>query len=182
MNLLLDRNQKSSEFLTLLPLRIGGGVIFQLRAELELDEDETSLMSKYKFADAPLVVSNAMDDLKQAIRPALLLGLVTFALLWPLFPLLQSAAIAIGVFLVMTVVYFRTMREQIVVRDLLNGGRMFRCDSIVELIHKEAFLEGICEYLRQVLESAKTWDERETLSIQPLDKKAAKQLILSNRA
>lgn len=182
MNLLLDRTQKSSELLSLLPLRIGGGVIFQLRAELELDEDETNLMAKYKFADAPLVVSNAIDDLKQAIRPALLLGLFTFGPLWSLFPLLQSASIAIAVFLVMTIVYFRTMREQIVVRDLLNGGRMFRCDSIVELIHKEAFLEGICEYLRQVLESAKNWDERETLFIQPLDKKSAKQLVLSNRA
>ena len=81
----------------------------------------------------------------------------------------------------MTVVYFKTLREQIIVSDLLDGGRTFLCDSIVELIHKEAYLEGICEYLRQVLESAKHWHDREIIPIRPLDKEAAKQLILKAR-
>ena len=36
MNLLLSRQQKSASF-SLIPLRIGSGVIFQLKGELELD-------------------------------------------------------------------------------------------------------------------------------------------------
>lgn len=178
MNLLLNRDQKSSEVFSLVPLRIGGGTVFHLNAELELDDEEVELVKTYHFADAPLVISDTMDDLKNAFRPALLLGAVTYLVTW----FLTSSSLALGLALlvvfVMTVVYFKTMREQIVLRDLLNGGRTFRCDSIVSLIQKEAFLEGISEYVRQVLESAKNWSDRESISIQPLDKKAAKQMVL----
>ena len=64
----------------------------------------------------------------------------------------------------------------------MSGARdsRFCCDSIIELIQKEAFLEGISEYLRQVLESAKNWHDREVIPIKPLDKALAKQAVLSS--
>ncbi|MCP4407600.1 MAG: hypothetical protein GY807_07540, partial [Gammaproteobacteria bacterium] len=75
-------------------------------------------------------------------------------------------------------VYFKTLREQIVVSELMAGGRKFRCDSIVALIQKEAYVEGVCSYLRQVLESAKHWHDREVVGIPPLKKEEAKLAVL----
>jgi len=178
MNLLLNRDQKSASLFTLVPLRIGSGMMFHLQAELELDEEEQELMRKYRFQNAPLVLSDPIDDLKKSFRPALILGIVAFIVFWILASFTTATTLAMLVTLVMTVVYFKTTREQIVVSDLLNGGRTFRCDSIVELIHKEAFLEGVSEYLRQVLESAKNWHDREVIPIKPMDKARAKEAVL----
>lgn len=178
MNLLLNRDQQSAALFTLIPLRFGSGVMFKLHAELELDDEENKLIEKYRFTKAPLVLSDPIDDLKNAFRPAALLGILTFVISWILFSFTAAVTLALIVTLAMTVVYFKTMRELILVSDLLNGGRTFRCDSIIELIHKEAFLEGISEYLRQVLESAKHWDDREVIPIKPLDKARAKEVVL----
>lgn len=178
MNLLLSRDQKSAALFSLVPLRIGSGVMFHLRAELELEGDEESLITKYRFAKVPLVVSNPIDDLKMAFRPALLLGFVTFVVSWVFASFSAGVSLSILVTLTMTVVYFKTLREQILVGDLLHGGRTFRCDSVVALIAKEAYLESISEYFRQVLESAKNWGEREIIPIKPLERRQAKFAVL----
>ena len=179
MNLLLDRDQNDAAVFSLVPLRIGAGVTFTLHAELELDSEEQALIQKYNLTKAVLVRSDLFDDIKQAFRPALLLGIVTFILFWFIADISMAILLAILVLIVMTGVYFKTLREQINVSDLLAGGRKFRCDSIVALIQKEAFLEGVCAYLRQVLESAKHWNDREAISIPPLKKEEAKQAILA---
>ncbi len=181
MNLLLKRSQNASAWFSLVPLRIGKGVIFQLHAELELDTEEFALLHQYRFADTHLVVSDPMDDLRRAFRPALFLGLLGFVVVWIVANVMTAIPAAFLVTLVMTVVYFRTLREQIKVSDLTEGGRTFYCDSIIALIHKEAYLEFISGYLRQVLESAKHWDDREAIAIPPLDKAAAKEAVLKTR-
>ena len=180
MNLLLNRSQKSVALFSLVPLRVGSGVMFHLHAELEIDDEERNLMIKYRLSGAPLVLSDPIDDLKMALRPAVIVGLVAFLLLWFVVSFSMATSLALLIVLGMTVVYFKTMREMIVVSDLLHGGRIFRCDSIIALIQKEAFLEGISEYLRQVMESAKHWHDRETIPIKPLDKALAKQVVLSS--
>ncbi|MHA7773885.1 hypothetical protein [Roseibium sp. M-1] len=180
MNLLLGRSQKDAAF-SLVPLRIGRGVIFNLLAELELDPEETRLIHLYRFSGAVLVRSNAIDDLKKAFRPALLLGIVSYFLSLFILSYFMAAGLAVLVTLIMTGVYFYALREQIMVSDLLHGGRTFRCDSIIELIEKEAFLQSISEYLRQVLESAKRWDSRERIKILPLTAEEAKRAILARR-
>lgn len=180
MNLLLNRDQHTAALFTLIPLRLGSGVMFKLQAELELDEEEKELMQKYRFAKSALVLSDPIDDLKKSFRPAAILGLVAFIVFWIVGTFYAAFSLSMLVILVMTIVYFKTMREQILVGDLLDGGRTFRCDSIIELIQKEAFLEGISEYLRQVLESAKNWHDREVIPIKPLDKALAKQAVLSS--
>ena len=75
MKLLLSRDQSSSSLYSLVPLRIGSGVIFKLQAELELDEEEAQLIKQYKLESAPIVISNLFDDIKQAMRPAFLLAI-----------------------------------------------------------------------------------------------------------
>ena len=178
MKLLLNRDQKSAALFSLVPLRIGSGVTFTLHAELELDAEEEALIKKYKFAQSALVVSDPIEDIKQSFRPALLLGILTFIVIWMLFSIGSAISLGILVTLVMTGVYFKTLREQIIVSDLMAGGRKFRCDSIVALIHKEAFLKRVSAYLRQVLESAKNWDDREAIDIPPLSKDDALQAVL----
>lgn len=178
MNLLLKRDQRGAAVFSLIPLRIGSGVTFSLHATLELDDEENALIQKYNFTKAALVVSDPIDDLKQSFRPALLLGLVSFFILWLVGSFTGAFTLAVLVTLVMTGVYFKTLREQINVNDLLGGGRKFRCDSIVALIQKEAYLRNICAYLRQVLQSAKTWDDREVVPIEPLKSEDAKLAVL----
>ena len=178
MQLLFDREQVSSALFSLVPLRIGSGVTFTLHAILELDPEEEALIKHFKFTKAPLVVSDPVEDLRQSIRPASFLGIVAFLILWIFASFSTAFGLAILVVFAMTIVYFKTLREQIIVSELLAGGRKFRCDSIVALIQKEAYLEYICGYLRQVVESAKHWHDREAIPIQPLNKEEAKQAVL----
>ena len=178
MHLLLDRGQSGASFFSLVPLRIGSGVTFTLHAELELDAEEQALLQKYNLTKAPLVVSDPIEDLKQSFRPAVFLGIVTFVVMWFFTSFTTAFGLSVLVILVMTGVYFKTLREQIMVSELLAGGRKFRCDSIVALIQKEAYLEYICSFLRQVLESAKHWHDREAVPIPPLRKEDAKQAVL----
>ena len=178
MNLLLNRDQHSAALFTLIPLRLGSGVMFKLHAELELDDEEKQLMQKYRFANAALVTSDLFEDIKRAFRPALILGALTMILFSWFGSFATGWTLGTLVTLVMTGVYFKTERELILVRHLMDGGRTFRCDSIIELIQKEAYLQYISQYLRQVLESAKHWHDREVMPIDPLDKDAAKQAVL----
>lgn len=178
MNLLFNRDQVDSALFSLVPLRIGSGVTFTLHAEWELDEEEKALIDKYNFAKTVLVASDPIDDIKDSFRPALLLGFVTFVVMWIIGSFSWAFGLALLVTLGMTVVYFKTLREQIVVSELMAGGRKFRCDSIVDLVKKEAYLQNISAYMRQVLESAKNWDDRESIVIAPLSKEEAKQAVL----
>lgn len=178
MNLLFKRDQTGAAIFSLIPLRIGSGVTFSLHATLEPDEEEKALLQKYNFTKAVLVASDPIEDIKQSFRPALLLGLVSFAVFWMIWSFTSALTISFLVTLVMTGVYFKTLREQIIVSELLEDGRKFRCDSIVELIQKEAFLRGICANLRQVLESAKTWHDREVFPIHALGADDAKLAVL----
>lgn len=178
MNLLLDRDQNSASVFSLIPLRIGSGVTFTLHASLELDSEEEALIQKYNFAKATLVASDPIDDIKQSFRPAMVLGLLTFAVAWFIGSFSFAFGLAVLVTLVMTAVYFKELREQIVVSDLMADGRKFRCDSIIALVQKEAYLENVCAYLRQVLESAKNWHDREVVPIIPLSKEDAKRAVL----
>ncbi len=182
MNLLLDRDQSDASLFSLIPLRIGNGVTFSLHATLELDAEEQAILQKYNFTKSVLVASDPIDDLKQSFRPALLLGLIAFFILWSANNFTTSLTTGVFVTLIMTGVYFKTLREQIIVSELLENGRKFRCDSIVELIQKEAYLQNICAHLRQILESAKHWSDREIVPIEPLNKEEAKQAVLKATA
>ncbi len=82
----------------------------------------------------------------------------------------------------MTVVYFQQEREQINVNDLLVNGREFQCYSVVALIEKETAIINMASHLRQVLESAKHWNDREVIEIEPLDPALLKQAVLTKRA
>lgn len=108
----------------------------------------------------------------------MMVGLVALAFLWMIVGFFTALPISFIVTCVMIAIYFKTERQQILVSDLMNGGRKFRCDSIVVLVKQEAFLEEVSQYLRQLIETAKHWDDREVIHIKPLDKAAAKRALL----
>ena len=178
MKLLLARGQTDSSGFSLVPLKIGSGVIFKLKASLELNDEERKLLQKYQLERAALVTSDTVEDLKKGFRPAVVLGLICFVVMWFLTSTNVAFIASVLLTMAMTIVYFRSMREQIVVNDLLGNGRMFHCDSVVTLIEKEDDLARMSQFLRQVIESAKYWDDREAIAIEPLDRTELKKAIL----
>jgi hypothetical protein len=152
-------------------------VDFHLWGKLEPDEEETLLLEHYEFRNAILVQVTQPELLQRAITIGVVLGLGCFALfayflsiqIGVLLGLPLGAAAAFG--------YFNEKRETVYVRDLLHG-RFFKCDSVVELARKEAWLTTVVSYLRQVLESAKHWDGTEQNRIEPLPKDEARRVIL----
>ena len=168
MNLLFKRGQTAVKV---------GRVHFTLWSKLELTEDEKALLQRYRFHEAVLI--QAVQP--TLIRNAILIGVLMFFVFGvPAVGYLGSdiggacgvvAGAASGFW------YFNEKRETIYVRDLLYG-RDFKCKSVIELARKEAWLETISSYLRQVMESAKHWDGTARREIEPLPKDEARQVIL----
>lgn len=176
MHLLCERKQSPATF-TLVPLRLGRGVMFTMWMKAELDQEEKALVQRYAFEDALLVAHDPMETLRKSFRTAALIGIVIWVVLALAVSWRFGAWMAILGTAGLTVVYYNELREHIYVRDLIHG-RKFRCFSIVELVRKEAYLQVIAGYLRQVLESAKHWEGREKLEILPLSKDEAKEAVL----
>lgn len=208
MNLSLERRQNVYNVFQFLPLRVGRGVTFKLWAMLELDAEEEALIDKYRLGESLVIDGSDLVDFKKALKSAAMFWLIILVPLWllgsnfyavlskaffefflrlffrygwaPEQSIVQSSVtiIALALFLGVPLIYYFALREKVKVRHLTSGGKMFRCDSVVELIHKEEELKSRCQYLRQLLESAKNWDEREIFPIEPLEKINAKLAVL----
>lgn len=181
MDLLFKREQttgpsgigESLPFLSFLGVRPK----FKLWAKLELDADEKAVLDHYHF-DASVLIDSYQPELMRktfivagvAFVFATLLFYTSFSFGTSMFLELFAAAAA-GYF------YYDKKRETIFVRDLLHG-RYFTCASVIDLARKEAWLETINGFLRQVMESAKHWGGTEAIKIEPLPKEIAKQIII----
>ena len=143
-----------------------------------------SELAKYR---ATLTESNAVTDIQNAYGVAKYLGLIVALLMllslssasfetiisW----LAYIPAAWIVVTLLGTYLYYIHTSELIVVNQLMNGGRSMRCNTVEELLKKEVFMEERCRYLQQVLVSARTWNDREVIDIEPLEKHEARQAV-----
>lgn len=69
---------------------------------------------------------------------------------------------------------FFQLREYVIVKQLLNGGRNFHCDNIVRLIQKESELNRQCQMISIILESTRTWDDREAIEFATFTKEEAR--------
>lgn len=154
-----------------------GQVKFQLWSKVELDDDETKIVKRYRFENAVLI---------EAVQPTLIRRsiLIGAGVLVVLMGLLFSSLGGTGAFLVGILggggagyFYFHQKRETIFVRDLIHG-RYFSCPSVIELARKEAWLNLITSFLRQVMESAKHWHGTESLDVEALPKDEAKLVII----
>jgi len=168
MELLFKRAQSSSRLLK---------VSFKLWGKIDLDEEEQALVKRYSLGDACLIEDFQPKLIRNATLFGLFVGLVLYTLTAFMPDSVQNVlailAIAGGGFW-----FYHQKRETIFVKDLLHG-RHFSCRSIVDLAHKEAWLEERVAILRQVLESAKHWDGTETIAINALPKDEAKALMLA---
>jgi len=152
-------------------------VQFKLWGKIELEEEEQKLLDRYGFHEAVLIA--AIQPL--LIRMTLYVAGGTFFVSGAIFNLVFSVGfsllLAIAAGIGAGYWYFNEKRETIFVKDLLHG-RYFSCSSVVELARKEAWLETVVAFLRQVMESAKHWDGTERHTIEALPKDEARQVIL----
>lgn len=177
MQLTFQRSQAKSNF-NLVPLRIAGGMMFRLRAKLDFSQEEQFLVDRYRLREAMLIEGEPFEVLRRAVRTSAIIcvpiwGILGVILGWQIATVLLAFGFAGVVFWV-----YDQLREHIYVRDLMDG-RSFQCFSIIALIEKEWYLRRICGYFRQVLESARNWDDRETIDIEALSPEAAKHVVLT---
>ena len=168
MDLLFKREQTTGKM---------SRVNFKLWGKLELSEDEQALIKRYRFDESVLIGSDDSELLRKAIK----LGAIVFVIVAVLLTYMANAetgffgGIAAGVGAGYSLM--NEKRETIFVRDMLHG-RNFTCGSVVDLAKNEAWLEGACGVFRQIMESAKHWDGVERITIEPLPKEQAKDLII----
>ena len=167
MDLLFKREQTSGEVMR---------VRFKLWGKIELDVEEQALIDRYDLDKAMLIEVLQPDLLRKAIYVGIA-ATIGSAIILPFiiggsaFVLCFAAGIGAGWW------YANEKRETIYVRDLMHG-RYFKCDSVVDLARKEAWLATVVSFLRQVMVSAKHWDGTESHKIEPLPKDEARQVIL----
>ena len=156
-----------------------GRVTFMLWAKLELTTDEQALIDRYNLDESPLIGADDDKVVQTAIRIGVVVAILVAAALS-----IEGGGIDMNNLLAGGIIgpaagywYLNEKRQTIFVKDLLLG-RTFKCFSVVDLAKKEAWLEGTCTILRQVMESAKHWDGIERHTIDPLPKEQAKELIL----
>lgn len=168
MNILFKREQTAGKMLR---------VNFKLWSQIELDKDEQKIINRYRFDDAMLIEAFQPN----LIRKSLFIGVGIFVVIFGLIAtnLNMSAGFILGILAGggAGYWYFNENRETILVKDLIRG-RYFKCDSVVDLARKEAWLSTVVSYLRQVMESAKHWDGTETIKVDPLPKDEARKVIL----
>lgn len=167
MNLLYKRGQTDG---------VSGRVTFSLWAQTELDDDERHIVQRYRFDNAKLIDVLQPDLFRTASTVGLVAAIFAYLLLW-------SAGVPLTLFLSIILgagagyFYYDRKRESVYVRDLIHG-RTFTCDSVVDLVRKEAWLGTVVSILRQVMETAKHWDGIEAIPIEPLSKAEAKLIAL----
>ncbi|MEM9762184.1 MAG: hypothetical protein AAF968_06705 [Pseudomonadota bacterium] len=167
MELLFKREQTS----------FGGRVKFKLWTKIELTEAEQEIIRRYRFSQAVVVDIFQPRLLTWSLIIGAIVGLIAFAIVGivvggeAVILIAAGAAIAAGYW------YFHSKRETIYVRDLMHG-RYFSCPSVIDLARKEAWLETVVSFLRQVMESAKHWDGTESMTIEPLPKAEAKHVMI----
>jgi len=154
-----------------------GRVKFKLWSKIELDENERQVVKHYSF-DQAVLIDGFQPEL---IRKSAYVAIGAFFLASLVFSIFVSFTVASFLAVIAAgaaaYFYYDKNRETIFVKDLLHG-RFFNCESVIELARKEAWLETITSFLRQVMEGAKHWDGTERRDIEVLPKDQAKQLII----
>ena len=154
-----------------------GRAQFKLWSKIELEGDENDIVKHYAFDEAVLIESSQPDLIRRSALIGAGAGILVLALLSSSLGFSTGFLAAIIAGGAAGYFYYDRNRETIFVRDLLHG-RHFTCSSVVELARKEAWLNTITGFLRQVMESARHWDGTEAVPIPVLNKDDAKQLVI----
>jgi hypothetical protein len=147
---------------------------FKLWAKFELNPEEAALINKYQVHDHVLV-EGIPGQLRKAMIISGVLGVFAWGLIAPKARFEEGIQIALLVFGVGSLVIYDSIREQIRVRDILDG-RFFKCKSVVTLITKEQNIAEMANAFRHLLEAMKNWGGREIIELEPY-KEPALRLI-----
>lgn len=168
MKLLLKREQTAGKV---------GRVNFKLWAKIEIDDDESALIKRYKFDEALLMGENESSLVRKCITYGILIAILAAFILDFMFPLNLALLLGLGAGGGFGYWYYNEKREEIFVRDLLHG-RNFKCVSIIDLTIVEDKIMRISGVFRQVMESAKHWGGTQTEDIPVYSREEARELIL----
>jgi len=176
------RHRQSRAFGSFVPVRIGSAIQFSLQVSATLSQKETHLLKEYSFEDAILVEGDLVGLVRDALRYAVIYATAASLLLLPILGFFAGGFMTGLVFLAVLAYAYNQLREQIKVRDLING-RWFHCYSVVELLEKEAFLHDAAIKLSAVLEASANWKGEDSLIIsaetEPLNPNAVKLLRIT---
>jgi len=168
MQLLFRRSQGKSTF---------GKPIFKLWAQMEFEGDEQTIIHHYRLEGAKLIEAIQPGLLRRSALVGAAAFVVCLILLSGPFGFLMAALLGLFAAGGAAWIYYDQARETIFVNDLIHG-RTFDCRSVIELARKEAWLELITAFLRQVMETAKYWDGTEAVPIDALSKQEAKYVVI----
>jgi len=168
MKLLLKREQTTGRV---------GRVNFKLWAKIEIDEDESALIKRYKFDEALLLGINDPSLIRKTITYGVVIGVLVAFIIDFIFPLNLALLCGIGAGAGFGYWYYNEKRDELFVRDLLHG-RHFKCSSIIDLTIAEDKVSRVTSVFRQVMESAEHWGGTEIENIPVLSRDDARELIL----
>ena len=157
MQLLIQRGQGKTILLRL--------PNFKLWAKFELTPEEAALINKYQVHDH-ILVEGIPGQLRKAMIISGVLGFFVYGLFAPQAGFGDAILILFSVFAVGSFVIYHNIREQIRVRDILNG-RFFACKSVVSLMAKEQNIAEMANAFRHLLEAMKNWGGREIIELEP---------------
>jgi len=138
---------------------------FRLWAKFELNPEEAALINKYQVHDH-ILVEGIPGQLRKAMIISGMLGMFAWGLIAPKARFEEGIQIAILVFVIGSLVIYDSIREQIRVRDILDG-RFFKCKSVVSLMTKEQNIAEMAHAFRHLLEAMKNWGGREIIQLEP---------------
>jgi hypothetical protein len=148
-------------------------VKFRLWAKTLLDETEQQIMYRYRIDEARIVEPSQPDLLRNAVIIGVVVALVAASIIMNVMRVQWMGVLGAPVGAFAGFLFYDRYREHLLMRDLLHG-RYFTCKSIVDLARKEAWVEDAVGILRQVMETAKFWDDVEVVPVEVLSKEAAK--------
>src|SRR5205823_125558 len=138
---------------------------FRLWAKFELNPEEAALINKYQVHDH-ILVEGIPGQLRKAMIISGMVGMFGWGLIAAKARFEEGILIAILVFVIGSLVIYDNIREQILVRDILNG-RFFKCKSVVSLMAKEQNIAEMANAFRHLLEAMKNWGGREIIELEP---------------
>jgi hypothetical protein len=170
MKLLFKREQSAGKV---------GRVRFKLWAKVDFDEGEMEIVKGYRFDEAVLIAALQPGLIRSTIFVSIGVFFVASIFLTAMLGMVAGTLVSVIAAFLAGAWWLNEKRETIFVRDLIHG-RHFSCPSVIDLTSKEAYLEQIASFLRQVMESAKNWDGTETIDIPALGKAEAKYMMLKS--
>jgi hypothetical protein len=137
---------------------------YHLWARFELTEQERDLIRRYDIDEGYLTIEGSREEMRRAMRFAILPTIVAMTFLGPQFSFFISIPLWFIVFGGITWLIYEQIREAIKVQDILNG-RDFKNRSVMFHIRRERRLLGYAVAFKTMLEKLEMWAGTEVVEL-----------------